>query len=104
LQQYVDDPAMVSAGAATYKAVCAACHNDQGQGLIGPNLTDDYWMHGGTNEAIFTSISKGIPDKGMPPWEASLTAEQRAQLVAFIRSVRGVDAPNAKEPQGELVQ
>ena len=104
LQRFVADPAMAAEGAATYKTVCAACHGNEGQGLIGPNLTDAYWLHGGSAVEVFTVISKGVPDKGMPPWEASLSPEQRAQLVAFIHSLQGTTPPNPKEPQGELVQ
>ncbi len=104
LQRFADDPAMALEGATHYKAMCAACHNTEGQGLIGPNLVDDYWLHGGSLVELFTVISKGVPEKGMPGWEASLTPEQRAQVVAFIHSIRGTNPPDAKEPQGELVQ
>lgn len=104
LAGYMDDPAMVAGGAETYGALCAACHNTEGQGLIGPNLTDDYWLHGGSNVAVFDVITKGVADKGMPAWESTLSPEDRVELVAFIRSLRGTNPPNAKEPQGELVQ
>ncbi len=104
LQQYVEDPAMAAAGAQIFATNCASCHGAEGQGLIGPNLTDKYWIHGNTNVDIFNVITKGVLDKGMPPWEAILTAEQRAQLVAFIRSLEGTNPPGAKEPQGELYE
>lgn len=103
LAGYVGDEAMIAAGAEHYKALCAACHNEQGQGLIGPNLADAYWIHGGTNVDLFDVITKGVPEKGMPGWEANLTPEDRAAVVAFIRSLEGTNPPNAKEPQGELV-
>jgi len=104
LEEVVGDAAMVEAGAETYAAVCASCHGDQGQGLIGPNLADKYWVHGGTNVDIFNVLTEGVPAKGMPPWEGSLTPEERAALVAYIRSIEGTDPPGAKEPQGELVE
>ncbi len=101
LAALADDPAAVEAGAATYAAVCAACHGAEAQGVIGPNLTDDYWLHGGSNMAIFEILKTGVAAKGMPAWESSLSAEERAQLVAFIRSVQGTEPAGAKDPQGE---
>ena len=92
-----------TAGAASFGAYCAACHGSAGEGLIGPNLTDEYWIHGDSPTAIFTVITKGVLEKGMTPWESMLTAEERAHLVAYVQSLRGSDPPNAKEPQGELV-
>jgi cytochrome c oxidase cbb3-type subunit 3 len=104
LAEYVDNPSMVTAGATHYAAQCASCHGNEGQGLIGPNLTDAYWLHGGTNVDVFNIISQGVVAQGMPPWEAVFSAEERAELVVFIRSIQGTNPPNAKEPQGELVE
>lgn len=101
---FIGEDAAIEAGAATYASVCAACHGDQGQGLIGPNLVDAYWIHGGSNVDLFNVITVGVPAKGMPPWEATLTPEQRAEVIAFIRSLEGTEPPNAKEPQGELYE
>ena len=88
-------------GSANYATVCAACHGEAGQGLIGPNLTDEYWIKGNTNVDIYTVISKGSLEKGMPPWEGSFSPEQRAELVAFVRSLQGTNPPDAKAPEGE---
>lgn len=99
----VADPQQVEAGAALFAASCAACHGNAGQGLIGPNLTDAYWIHGGTPLDVYNIITKGVAEKGMPPWESALSAEERVALVAFIESLAGTEPPNAKEPQGELV-
>lgn len=104
LQKFVEDPAMAAAGATLFAANCASCHGAEGQGLIGPNLTDKYWIHGNTNVDIFNVITKGVLEKGMPPWESVFSVEERAQLVAFIRSLEGTNPPDAKEPQGELYE
>ena len=85
-------------------AVCAACHGAEGQGLIGPNLTDAYWIHGNTNVDIFNVISNGVVEKGMAAWEAVYTPEQRAELVAFIKSIQGTNPTDAKAPEGELME
>lgn len=104
LATYENDPAKVEAGAVHFAAQCAACHGAQGQGLIGPNLTDEYWVLGGMNTDIYTVISKGSLLKGMPPWEGMFTPEERAEMVAYIRSLEGTNPPNAKEAEGELVE
>lgn len=104
LAAYVDDPAMVEAGAGPYAALCAACHGDQGQGLIGPNLADPYWIHGGAPADVYTVISNGVPAQGMPAWDGALSDEEQAQVMAFVLSLQGTDPPNPKEPQGDLVE
>ncbi|MEM1094939.1 MAG: cbb3-type cytochrome c oxidase N-terminal domain-containing protein [Bacteroidota bacterium] len=101
LASYTGVPEHISAGAEYYAQYCAACHGAEGQGLIGPNLTDEYWLHGNTEEDIFRVTSEGILDKGMPAWDGALTPEQRAQTVAFIRSIYDTNPAGAKEPQGE---
>ncbi len=104
LAAYAADPAHAEAGAADYQAVCAACHGDQGQGLIGPNLADDYWVHGGTPADIYEILAVGVPAKGMPAWEGQFSEEERAALMAFVVSLQGTDPPNPKAPEGELVE
>ena len=104
LATYVGDAARIEAGAATFTATCSPCHGAAGEGGIGPNMTDAYWIHGNTNTDIFNVISKGVIEKGMAPWEHVYTPEQRAELVAFIQSIQGTDPPNAKAPEGELVE
>ena len=102
LMRYVRDETMVAAGAEDYRVNCASCHGNEGQGLIGPNLTDDYWIHGSSNTAVWEILAVGVPAKGMPPWESVLSPEERAELLAFIRSIQDTDPPGAKEPQGDL--
>lgn len=101
LREYAADRSRIAVGAEAYAAVCAACHGAQGQGLIGPNLVDDFWIHGATPEAIWHGINEGYPTAGMPPWKDQLSDEQRAGLLAFLASIQGTQAPGAKEPQGE---
>ncbi len=95
------DPAVLDLGAARFGRSCASCHGAAAQGLIGPNLADDRWIHGGSVDQIFQSIAKGWPAKGMPPWGRAVKPEELAALVSFVRSVQGTNPPNARPPEGE---
>ena len=96
------DPAVLDTGRSRFTRTCAACHGASAQGLIGPNLTDDRWIHGGTVEQIFQSVAKGWPAKGMPPWGRVVKPEELAALVSYVRSIQGSNPPNARAPEGEL--
>jgi cytochrome c oxidase cbb3-type subunit 3 len=96
-------PGAVEKGAATFKQSCAVCHGPLGQGLIGPNLTDDYWIHGGKPTDILKTVTSGVADKGMPTWGPILGQEGTEDVVAFIlSSLKGKHVPG-KAPQGELI-
>ena len=95
------DPAVLETGRSRFTRTCAACHGASAQGLIGPNLTDDRWIHGGTVEQIFQSVAKGWPAKGMPPWGRVVKPEELAALVSYVRSIQGSNPPNARAPEGE---
>lgn len=97
----VKDPKALELGKAVFKGKCASCHGDQGQGLVGPNLTDSSWIHGdGKPLSIFKTIKEGVAEKGMPPWGAMLTPDELMQVTAYVRSIRGSTPPNPKAPQG----
>jgi cytochrome c oxidase cbb3-type subunit 3 len=97
------NPAVLEAGRSRFTRACASCHGEQAQGLIGPNLTDDRWIHGGTVEQIFQSIARGWPAKGMPPWGRAVKPEELSALVSYVRSIQGSNPPNARAPEGERV-
>ncbi|MBK9109774.1 MAG: c-type cytochrome [Saprospiraceae bacterium] len=89
-------------GKSIFKTACAVCHGELGQGTVGPNMTDDYWIHGGSVKQIFTVIKYGVIEKGMKPWKDDYSANQIAQLTSYIKSLRGTNPPGGKEPQGDL--
>lgn len=98
----VGDPEKIKNGKAVYDGKCVACHGDAGQGLIGPNLTDDFWIHGkGDLPSIAKVIAEGVAEKGMPPWGPVLTADETRDVVVFIHSIHGTNPPGAKTAQGE---
>jgi cytochrome c oxidase cbb3-type subunit 3 len=96
-------PEIIQAGKALYDTNCVACHLGQGQGLVGPNLTDDYWIHGGSLEDIRTVIIEGVPAKGMIAWKERFNSDQINSLTAYIWSLYGTNPPNPKKPEGEQV-
>lgn len=95
------EAAVISAGLAVYNTNCVACHGDKGQGTVGPNLTDEFWLHGGSVNEIFKTIKYGIPEKGMISWEKTLTPKQISEVSNYILSIKGSNPPNPKAPQGE---
>ena len=103
LAPFIGNQDHITAGAALFSANCAACHRPDGGGLIGPNLTDEFWIHGHTDVDIFNIITAGVISKGMAPWGPILSDEERAQLVAYVRSLEGSSPPGALAPQGDPV-
>ena len=94
----------IEAGKNVFTANCAACHGKIGEGGVGPNMTDNYWIHGGDIVSVFKSVKYGWPDKGMKSWKEDLSPMQMAQVSSYIHSLIGTNPPNGKAPQGELMQ
>jgi cytochrome c oxidase cbb3-type subunit 3 len=69
--------------------------------MVGPNLTDDYWLHGGNIKSVFKTIKYGITAKGMPNWDKQLSPKQLSDVSNYIKTLHGTNPPNGKEPQGE---
>lgn len=95
------DGKLVGAGKGIFNANCIACHGNNGQGVIGPNLTDQFWIHGGSISDIFRTVKQGATAKGMPSWEKNLSAKNIAEVANYIVSLQGSNPANAKSPQGE---
>ena len=95
------DQAALAAGKAIYTKNCVACHGPNGEGGIGPNLTDEYWIHGGSFKDIVHTITVGVPQKGMVPWGPVLKKDEIIQVASYVWSLYGTNPPNAKAPEGE---
>ena len=91
---------VLAAGKAVFTQNCVACHNAKGEGGVGPNLTDEYWIHGAKINDLFKVIKYGVPEKGMISWEKQLSPKQISDVANYIKSLKGTNPPNAKEPQG----
>ena len=98
------DVDVLSKGAGRFAKTCASCHGEAAQGLIGPNLVDNQWLHGGKVTQIFTTVVKGVPAKGMPPWGRAIPPEEIAAVVSYIRSLQGSHPDNPKPGEGEVVE
>lgn len=98
------DPAAIANGHAIFLANCTPCHGKALEGVegLGPNLTDEYWKHGGGIKNIFRTIKYGVPEKGMPSWKTQLKPSEIAATAEFILSLQGSHPPNAKAAEGEL--
>ncbi|MFM9910576.1 MAG: cbb3-type cytochrome c oxidase N-terminal domain-containing protein [Chitinophagaceae bacterium] len=96
------DASDITDGKKIFITSCASCHKPNGAGDVGPNLTDDYWMHGNNIKSIFKTIAYGI--NAMPQWKNSYSNKQIAQVASYIKTLVGTKPANPKEPQGELVK
>jgi cytochrome c oxidase cbb3-type subunit 3 len=95
------DPKTLLDGKTTFSTVCAACHRADGGGNIGPNLTDAFWLHGGTPEDIYKCAHDGVTAKGMPAWGAQLGDDKVSNVVAYVLTIQNTNVPGGKPPQGE---
>jgi cytochrome c oxidase cbb3-type subunit 3 len=96
------DAAGIAAGKDLFMANCVACHGRGGEGTVGPNLTDDYWLHKGGLKNIFYTIKYGWAEKGMKSWKDDFSPSQIANIASFVTTLHGTNPPNPKEKQGEL--
>lgn len=97
------DSGAISKGQAVFMGKCLACHGAQGGGIVGPNLTDDYWIHGGKPLEIRKIIIEGVAAKGMIPWGTQLPPDDINAVTAFVLSLHGTNPAGAKGPEGSLV-
>ena len=98
------DPAALAAGKTVYATYCVACHAADGGGIIGPNLTDNFWIHGGAPEQIYTTVHDGVLAKGMPAWGQSLTPDEVTAVAAYVISLQGTSPASPKAPEGTAVE
>lgn len=98
----LDNASDLASGKDVFIATCVACHGKLGEGGVGPNLTDAYWLHSGGVADIFKSIKYGWPDKGMKSWKEDLSPIQIAQVTSYIKTLAGTNPPNGKAPQGDV--
>lgn len=87
----------VDHGRQLFATYCAPCHRADAGGLVGPNLCDDYWIHGPTFADTVKVIWNGVPDKGMLAWkEQGFKPSDIIDVASYIYTLRGSNPPNPK--------
>lgn len=100
---YTADAEILAGGKSVFLMNCVACHGPSGEGnSIGPNLTDEYWLHKGSVKDIFSTVKKGVVDKGMPAWGKTMSPKDVRDVTFYVMSLQGSKPANPKAPQGEL--
>jgi len=100
----LNEPKGIDQGKAIFQEKCTACHGPEAGGSVGPNLTDDYWLHGGGVKNLFKVIKYGVPEKGMISWEKQLSPTDIQKVASYVLSLKGTKPANPKEPQGDLYE
>ena len=96
------DAAVLDRGRQIYAKFCAPCHRVDGGGLVGPNLTDDYWIHGATYGDSVKVIWDGVPAKGMVTWKTVLKPEEVQAVASYCYTLRGAKlASPGKLPENQ---
>jgi cytochrome c oxidase cbb3-type subunit III len=101
LQLMAAVPAQVDEGRKIFEQFCVVCHGAGGEGNVGPNLTDPYWIHGGAPMSIWKTVTNGVTDKGMAAWAGQLGPTRVQKVVAFVITLKDTNRPG-KAPQGEV--
>jgi len=96
------DQGDLEAGKEIFKTNCVPCHGPDAGGIVGPNLTDKYWIHGGGIKNVFKTIKYGVPSKGMLSWPTQLNPKQIQEVASYVLSLQGTKPANPKEPQGTI--
>jgi len=97
----IKDAGRLQNGASVYATNCIACHGINGEGGIGPNLSDTYWINGdGSFNEIVKVIQNGVPVKGMISWKPILKPDDLLDVASHVHNLKGTNPANAKEPQG----
>jgi cytochrome c oxidase cbb3-type subunit III len=102
--QLLTDEQSLASGQQTYNNLCAACHLSDGGGLVGPNLTDRYWIHGNSIEDLFKVVTDGVIEKGMLPYRQQLSQAQRLNVSSYIlERLVGTTPASPKAPEGDFI-
>jgi len=97
----LSEPADIAAGKDIFLVNCASCHGKLGEGGVGPNLTDNYWLHGSEFNDIVKTVRYGFPTKGMIAWLGTIPEDDIIRAASFVVTLKGSTSPNAKGPEGE---
>jgi cytochrome c oxidase cbb3-type subunit 3 len=99
----IADPARLASGREIYLKNCASCHGQLGEGGVGPNLTDDYWLHGDGMTNVVKSVKYGYPAQGMIAWRMMLKPDDILDVSGYVLTLRGANPPTPKPRRAELI-
>jgi cytochrome c oxidase cbb3-type subunit 3 len=102
LTTLVGDSERIALGKGVFVTKCAACHGASGEGMIGPNLTDGFAIHGGTLSDIQKVIENGVIEKGMLAWKGQLSSDEMIGVIAYVWSIQNTHVAG-KAPQGDPI-
>lgn len=100
--QLLTDATALADGKTTFLNNCASCHRKDGGGDIGPNLTDEYWKHGGSIQDIFKVVRHGVQGTNMIAWEGFISPEKMQNVSNYVLTLQRTNPENPKKPEGEL--
>ena len=100
----LSDGTSLENGKATFAKICSVCHLADGGGLVGPNFTDDYWIHGNTLDDMWSIVETGVLEKGMISYKDQLSQQARLEVISYIIALHGTTPANPKAPEGELLE
>jgi cytochrome c oxidase cbb3-type subunit III len=103
LSLLVNDSGAMTRGKAVFLQSCASCHGAAGGGGVGPNLTDDFQLHGATRADLYATVRNGVPEKGMISWLPVLAPADLTAVAAFVSTLRHTNVAGGKPPQGPQV-
>lgn len=100
--EVLNDEKSISSGKEIFITNCVSCHANDGGGGIGPNLTDNFFIHGGGIKNTMNTIINGVPEKGMISWKPMLKPEEIQKVASYVLSLSGSKTANPKAPQGTV--
>lgn len=100
--ELLTDPEAITSGKQIFTTNCVPCHGENAGGTVGPNLTDEYWIHGGGIKNVFKTVKYGVPAKGMIAWMNQFNPKMMQQVSSYVLSLQGTKPVNGKPPEGDL--
>lgn len=99
--ELLTDAESMKSGKQIFSTNCVPCHGENAGGTVGPNLTDEYWIHGGGIKNVFKTVKYGVPAKGMIAWQTQFNPKMMQQVSSYVLSLQGTKPLNGKPPEGD---